>query len=167
MAWGYDGHTPRPEPNANLYDRMKGGPTPQACAERNKYLQEVDRFYSAATPFIKGTDIVKDKKAWLIGECMHIFFIGLCIGLENCFQKEISYDNFGSRFREILSISKAILNTHENAVFISTSQVVLGLGLVAQKCRDPIIRREAIAMLRGMARREVFCDCVILASICE
>jgi hypothetical protein len=99
---------------------------------------------------------------------MQIFFVGLRIGLETCFQKdEISYDNFGPRFRKILSISKAILNTHENAFFISTSQAVLGLGLTAQKCRDPIVRREAIAMLRGMARREVFCDSVILASICE
>jgi hypothetical protein len=61
MVWSYDGHTPRPDPNTNLYDRMKGSPTPQACAERNKYLEEVDRFYSASMPLFKRTDIVKEK----------------------------------------------------------------------------------------------------------
>ncbi|KAE9377258.1 hypothetical protein N431DRAFT_368998 [Stipitochalara longipes BDJ] len=168
MVWSYDGQTPHPDPNLNFYDRIKGNATPPACAERNKYLKEVDKFYSVATPLFKRIEIMKDKRAWLIAQCMHIYFIGLRIGLENCFQKdEVSYDIFAPRFREILSISKSILSTHENAFFIPTSQVVQGLGLVAQKCRESHVRREAITLLRTMARREVFVDSVILAGICD
>jgi Fungal specific transcription factor domain len=168
MVWSYDGCTPHPDRNMYQFDRMKGNPMPQACADRNKHLVEVDRFYAVVTPLIKRIDIMKDRKAWLIAQCMRIFFIGLRIGLENCFQKdEVSYDTFAPRFLEILSISKSILNTYENTFFIPTSQVVLGLGLVARKCRISYVRREAIGLLRTMARREVFCDSVILARICE
>jgi len=168
MVWSYGGQTPRPDVNVNFYDRIKGSPTPQACADRNKHLKEVDRFYSVATPLFKSIEFMKDRRALLIAQCMHLYFIALRIGLENCFQTdEVAYDIFVPRFREILSISKSILNTHENAFFIPTSQVVQGLGLVAQKCREPHVRREAITLLRTMARREVFFDSVILADICE
>lgn len=168
MVWSYDGHTPRPDYNMCLFDRIKGSRTPQACADRDKHLEEVDRFNSVVTPLIERVDIMNDRKAWLIAQCMQIFFVSLRIGLENCFQKdEVSYDSFAPQFREILSISKSIVNTHENTFFIPTSQVVLGLALIAQKCRDPDMRREAITLLRRMARREVFRDSVILARICE
>jgi Fungal specific transcription factor domain len=168
MVWSYDGVTPPPHPNQNLYDRMKANPTPLACAERNRYLEEVDRFDRAFKSLVNGIDVMKEKKAWLIAQCMQISLIGLRIGLETCFRKdEVSYDNFAPLFHEILSTSKAILNTHEDTFFIPTSQVALGLGVVAQKCRNPFIRREAITLLKTMARREMFCDSVILASICE
>jgi len=168
MVWSYDGKTARPNINLNFYDRLKGSPTSEACAERNKYLGELDKFCSAATPLFKRIDITTDKRAWLIAQCMRISFNGLRIGLENCFQKdEVSYDIFAPRFRKILAISKSILNTQQNASFIPTSQVVQGLGLVAQKCRDSHVRKEAITLLRTMARREVFVDSVILAGICE
>jgi len=168
MAWSYDENATRPNINTNLFDRIKANFTPQACVERDKYREEVDRFHSSVAPFIERIDITKDKTAWLTAQCMQIFFIDLQIGLDNCFEKdEVSYDRFTPKFLDILYVAKSILNNHDNAYFIPNTQVVLGLSLISQKCRVPFIRREAIKLLRMMNRREVCCDSEILAGICE
>ncbi len=168
VAWSYDEQATRSDVNMALFDRHKAKPTPQAYAERDKYRDQLERFHSSIEPLVKGIDIMKDKKAWLTVQCWQVFLAGLQIGPGNCFEKdEVSYDRVTPKFLEMLNVSKSIIGNNNHPYFIPNTQVVHALSVIAQKCRNPSIRREVIHSLRSMNTREMFCDSGILAAICE
>jgi hypothetical protein len=91
--------------------------------------------------------------------------------------REMDYDEYLEEFREIVDLC-AELESHcgpsklnkgdgESEVYVFDMQSVMPLDFIARKCRDPILRRRAIRLLKARPRRELFWDSVTAARVCE
>lgn len=69
-------------------------------------------------------------------------------------------------FREIIEMARIQLtcSTHD-PMFAFDMQNVWPLFVVAKKCRDPVVRREAVRLLIEWPRREGIWDSVVAAAI--
>jgi hypothetical protein len=169
IAWNYDKHTLNP-PDNNMYvlDKIKCNPTPQSLAERDKYSKELSQWYSAFTPLLDRSASGQDKRERFSAICLHIHYICTCIAMDCLFRKtEIFFDALTPTFIEILSFAKVLLADPDDSFFVFDSQVILPLEIVARKCRDPVIRREAIRLIFLVHRREGFMDSIVMAKICS
>jgi len=80
---------------------------------------------------------------------------------------EIFFDALTPTFIEMLSLAKVLLDNPDDSFFVFDSQVILPLEVVARKCRDPVIRREAIGLMFLVQRREGFMNSIVLAKTCS
>ncbi|KAI9734036.1 MAG: hypothetical protein M1818_006974 [Claussenomyces sp. TS43310] len=70
---------------------------------------------------------------------------------------EVVYDSFWEQFREIVALTRSLLESRKmprSTFFMFDMGLVVPLYLTALKCRDRVIRREAISLLRSECRRE-------------
>lgn len=74
-----------------------------------------------------------------------------------------SWDKFNPQFAEIVSLAASIVNTHDAGSLLATSArpsfsldngIIAPLYEVATLCRDPVIRRRAVQILRSAPRQE-------------
>jgi hypothetical protein len=96
--------------------------------------------------------------------------------------RQTDFDAFLKEFRQMVSLAKIILENESTdgasssegnagsyyssnggsgkgaGSFALDFQVIVPLYVVARKCRDPVIRRQAIALLLGKKRRESVWD---------
>jgi hypothetical protein len=83
-------------------------------------------------------------------------YIGLSVGLKQVFRSdEVFLDSFHSQFAEMTELVKASLEGHDSVFSLGTQGIIM-LYVVAKKCRDPLIRREAIKLLINKPRRGAF-----------
>jgi hypothetical protein len=169
MAWTYDEQALSP-PDINMYilDRIRSNPNQQALAERDRYSKELARWHSVFTPLLERSASGQDKRERDAAICLHIHYRCVFMALECMFTKnEVFFDTLMPVFAEMLSLAKVLLEEpDDDACFVFDSQVIVPLEIVAKKCRDPVIRREAIRLLFSIHRRECFLDSIVLAKIC-
>jgi hypothetical protein len=70
---------------------------------------------------------------------------------------EIMYDSLSAEFRYVVELSSALVSLQERAhesIYSSEIGILPGLYLTGTKCRDPILRRRALALLTSCRRRE-------------
>jgi hypothetical protein len=168
-AWNYDKHTLNP-PDNKMYvlDKIKCNATPQSLAERDKHSKELSRWFSAFTPLLERAASGQDKRERYSATCLQIHYLCTCIAMDCLFRKtEIFFDALTPTFIEMLSLAKVLLANPDDSFFVFDSQVILPLEIVARKCRDPVIRREAIELMFSIHRREGFMDSTVMAKTCS
>lgn len=78
----------------------------------------------------------------------------------------MAYDEYINLFREVIELAKLQLScSSKDPMFAFDLQNVWPLFLVAKKCRDPGVRREAIRLLSEWPRREGIWDSVVAAAV--
>ena len=93
----------------------------------------------------------------------HVTYIGLVSALAT---NELFYDSLTPRFLEIIDTARTVFESSQKTNFTCSFRCVFPLYMVAKKCRDPTIRREAIRLLLSRPRREIFWDSIIAAKVC-
>lgn len=79
---------------------------------------------------------------------------------------EMAYDNYIDLFREMIELAKLQLScSSKDPMFAFDLQNVWPLFLVAKKCRERNVRREAIRLLAEWPRREGIWDSVVAAAV--
>jgi len=68
-------------------------------------------------------------------------------------------------FIEMKALRNSLLQ-HNDSIFTFDLQSVWPLDTVAKKCRDPLVRREAIGLLVCMSRRDGIWDSLLATKIC-
>jgi hypothetical protein len=92
-------------------------------------------------------------------------YIGLSVGLKGVFRSdEVFLDSFHSEFAEMVELVEVSLEGHDSLFSLGTQGIIV-LDVVAKKCRDPLIRREAIKLLINKPRKEAFWDRVLTTKI--
>ena len=106
-------------------------------------------------------------RASAIGIGYHLAYIKISTSFE---LMETIYDSFDLDFREIIRLSKYLIQTKRPSLFQKTafsldSVVGIPLFVTGMKCRDRLLRREASALLRHPERRECMWDSAMASVI--
>ncbi len=87
------------------------------------------------------------------------------------FKGETCYDEYSSDYEEVVRLAEALIEyekTHgdtRKAAFTSDGPIIPSVYVVILKCRDRIIRRRAIALLKSRPRRDVVMDSALIEKI--
>ena len=101
---------------------------------------------------------------------LHIDFHG-----QNAAQSSHSWDSHRRECEEIVDLASSIVKAHshksndgsEKPIFSMDQSIVTPLFTIAHRCRDPIIRRRAIALLYSAPRQEGLWHSIITARVAE
>ena len=98
---------------------------------------------------------VKSRKGWL-----------------DCCNNQMAWDHFLPLFDRIISLASLIVDSSctyhgSNSRFCLDSNVVAPLYAVAHRCRDPLIRRKAVSLLRKSHRQEGIWDSMMAMKAAE
>jgi hypothetical protein len=147
-------------------------PPEQLAAELKSHLDQLDAFAAAFQPILDTAigdegEIVKPS-ALILSLYQKITVITLAI-LSN--DSEMVYDDFLEDFKYVvrtcalLIASRDTTQQPQNPRFTFEVGIVPPLHVVATKCRDPVVRREAIQLLFASPRQEGMWDSVLSARI--
>jgi hypothetical protein len=81
------------------------------------------------------------------------------------------FDRFLPEYKDLVSKSRVLLNAlfdtkaPYNTTFLFDFQCIMPLYIVGRKCRDPVVRREAIALLLCQSWREGVWDSLLAGKI--
>lgn len=82
---------------------------------------------------------------------------------------ECYYDQYHDAAQKLVALARELLESQSSAskraVFTFDDGVVAGLFVVGVRCRDPVLRREALALLLDHPRREGFWDSASAATV--
>lgn len=151
-------------PTLSHFEASENAPA-SLVSEKQKYLDELEAWSRAFQPlFDKARPGTNDYLATRHLQ-MHYFPVHLTITMYPS-TSELAYDNYLWMFREIIEMARIQLtcSTHD-PMFAFDMQNVWPLFVVAKKCRDPVVRREAVRLLIEWPRREGIWDSVVAAAI--
>ena len=135
--------------------------TKQSC------LMEAERWMAAFRPLYKEAQQRARQRDFFVPAVLRAHYLTMCIVLENLMKaEELAYDESLEYFIEIVELSECLLKG-DDSYFTFDLKTVWLLDNVAKKCRHPIVRRNAIRLLRLRPRREGIWDSVIAANVCE
>jgi hypothetical protein len=166
------------KPSLSYFDTARPG-THDFEMERNQRLDDAEAFFRSFLPMFNQHRKNPGSKECLAVSALRIHFLVMVISLRNLgSQKEMSWDVEVDGFREIVELSEDCLFPPEvggkggkgkevGGEYVFDLQTVMPLDLTAKKCRDPVVRRDAIRLLRSRPRREGFWDSVVAARVCE
>lgn len=168
MCWAYDdGNSAAPSTSFSLMDRVSACTNPEAFREQEKYVKELIRWHDAFLPILQRARTPTGKEYFFAATCLQMHYLITYIGVISALvTNELFYDSLTTMFVEIVTLSKIVFGHSEKSNFTCAFRAILPLDLVAKKCRDPAIRREAIQLLLGKPRREVFWDSITAAKVC-
>jgi hypothetical protein len=133
--------------------------------EHFKYASEVMRWQEAFRPFRLSTTDPMRRSANLLqihARATQLVLDSLVI------TEECTFDKYLPEYREIVSLAKAIYKDPKmQAVFSVDFGLIPALYCVVKMCRDRVVRREAIALLRLAPRREGIWQSSLIAAIGE
>jgi hypothetical protein len=123
------------------------------------YSSENRRWSAAFKPLLLSIPSTNDNflNARILNIRSHAIAINLAGSLS---PSELVYDSFFREFKEIVTLAKAFLSHPRSSKILTegsfslTSRLIHPLQLVADKCRDRQLRREAIGMLKSKPWRE-------------
>jgi hypothetical protein len=87
------------------------------------------------------------------------------------FKGDTVYDALAAKFQEIVDLAKLFIehekvdNDSQRASFTFDDPFILSVYFPILKCRDPVIRRQAIALLESRVRRDGVMDSALMAGI--
>jgi hypothetical protein len=144
----------------------------QSQSLRGEYFQysgEITRWFSAFTPFYEALE--EKTRSWTAASILHIQAkTAEVMLLASLFGDEFSLDNFAPTFRSLVILGNTIAADPFFAtphLFTFDTGIVNPIRLIAKWCREPVIRRASLALLRKVAVREGIYDALIMASVSE
>ena len=154
--------------------------TERAESRRQDFELILQKWSFALETFLRLSEGRLDTKGLQAAQVLRIRYI---IGLMNLNSEDLTmnenemiWDKHCSAHKEILFLAKSIINLGSNrnysvssgkSEFTLDTGIVGPLGAVAYKCRDPIIRREAIDLLASAPRQEAGWNSIISAYVCK
>ncbi|VUC36554.1 unnamed protein product [Clonostachys rosea] len=87
--------------------------------------------------------------------------------------KEMGYDSFLPQFRQCVALAREIAKAHErysgsvNSTFTPEIGILPVLYIIGVKCRDPVVRRETLDILRRKPMQEAVWDSTSTARVVE
>jgi len=149
-----------------IWDRIAGKLSLSTVLELKELKNDFDRWAQAFDPLFKDA-LTPGKSEFRAAAIQRAHYLVEVIVFEQGLHvDEVCFDYFHNEFVEMVGLAKALLVSEESNFTLSTHSVVV-LDLVATKCRDPELRREAIRLLIDRPRREGFFDSVMVATICQ
>lgn len=142
----------------NVWERLsKIGAPPRALVDQQRqHIKDLDRWAAAFESLFKRSLTPAFQHERRFAAMLRMHYIGLSVGLKGVFRSdEVFLDSFYSQFAEMIELVEVSFEGHDS-VFSLGTQVIMMLDVVAKKCRDPLIRREAIKLLINKPRREAF-----------
>jgi hypothetical protein len=135
--------------------------------EKSRYLDEVIAWSHAFKPlFDKAQPGTND---FLATRHLQMHYLPVHLTLTQYTSlSELTYDAYLWMFKEIVEMARIQLSSlavMHDPTFSFDMQNVWPLFVVAKKCRDPIVRREAIRLLGEWPRREGIWDSVIASAV--
>ncbi|CZR56639.1 uncharacterized protein PAC_06528 [Phialocephala subalpina] len=137
-------------------------------AEEVFHSDEIARWLSAIEPFYNS--IVPNSREWKAATLLQIQAQTTKIMLNSVRPDESWADPFLPEFRWIAKAGKEIFddNLIQNGHrFSFDGGIIKPLWMIGTYCRESTVRREAIALLRKVAVKELFWDGLLHASACE
>ncbi|KUJ09974.1 uncharacterized protein LY89DRAFT_267533 [Mollisia scopiformis] len=163
FANAYDDKT---APHISVWERVSASATPAVLDDFETQRKAWYRWGQAFDPLFKHSLTPEGASTFFIMSVLRAHYLVLQLLFESVFQKdEVFYDYFHNDFVEMLALCKGLL-ANESSKFVLSAHTIVVLDLVAKKCRDPEVRREAIKLLGEKPRREAFWDSVMAAKIC-
>jgi hypothetical protein len=143
------------------FDTLEPFPSLSECTKHNQeqYATEIRRWEAAFEPLFLSTSPTKKEYLGIQllrirSNILHILLYG------ELTHTEMIYDTFLPEFTEIVTLSRSF-STHPDSEkifpkggFSSNNGLIYPLRLVADKCRDRNLRREAIALISSRPWRE-------------
>ena len=105
---------------------------------------------------------------------MHRILVGMLFGMKipaNNFEK--AWDDYYLEFKAMLGHAAEVLKLSQDsgngtwAVFSLDTGIILPLYIVATKCRHPVLRRRAIALLKSARRQEGVLNSLLTGRVAE
>jgi hypothetical protein len=136
------------------------------------YMSELTAFKHAFEPILTAAltpeDVVADPAALVVSLYYHCTLIMLSVVVSD---SEMVYDAFLSEFRYIVDTCARLISYSNITTgvprFTFDVGIVPPLHLTAIKCRDPVVRQEAIDLLFASPRQEGMWDSVLSARIAK
>lgn len=147
-----------------------------ALRERfNDYLTIMARWESAFDSVYTKVCSSTNQKDLIAAIDIKMRFICTYNAFSGAFQPETEYDALLPSYREAIVLVKKLIslitakgtNPKAAASFIFYGPIIGSLYCIVLKCRDPAVRREAIALLKAQPRREGLWDSVLTAKLSE
>jgi hypothetical protein len=153
-------------PTLAHFEHSENAP-PSLFAERRKYLNELELWSKAFRPLFDSAQPGTNDYLASRTLQMHYWPVHLTLALYPS-SSELAYDAYLDMFKELVEMAKiqlkSLANTHD-PTFSFDMQNVWPLFVVAKKCRDPVVRREAIRLLAEWPRREGIWDSDVAVGI--
>lgn len=141
--------------------------------QRQKHLQDFRNWHSAFQPLWDIAQSINNHKQFMTALTLEMRFKAIFTSslLGDHFKGDTVYDALTTEFREIVDLGKLFVK-HEKlergsqrATFTFDDPFISAIYNVILKCRDPILRREAIALLESHHRRDGVMDSAMMAKI--
>ncbi len=140
--------------------------------ELEGYSGELDRWATAFQPILNRARTPEGQLKILPASFLklHQKLLFILLGGLKCYH-ECLFDQFLPEFTEVVAIAESLLchphlaHSAGRAVFVFDPNIILPLLVVAIKCRNWVIRRKAIELLRANPRREGTWDSSLAAAI--
>jgi hypothetical protein len=150
-------------------------------AMKKHKLAQLERWMKAFGPMFDMKRRKRMSKECLAVAAMRAQYLTGYIGLKALGTlKETDYDEYLDNFRELTDLCQELVwhapvpevtrdgdGDGDGEVFLFDMQWVMPLDFTAKKCRNPVLRRRAIRLLKARPRRELFWDSVIAVKVCE
>jgi hypothetical protein len=146
-------------------------------------LKQLERWMASFRPLFEEKRMKRESKEYLSVSALRSQSLLVYIGMKNIgTMHETTYDEYLPCFQELVNMCEDLLcpgpgsrkedergaeGSGDGEMFVFDMQCVMPLDFVAKKCRDPVMRRKAISLLKFRPRREAFWDSVIAARVCE
>jgi hypothetical protein len=141
--------------------------------ERDKLLAELFEWRKALDQILSDDPGLEDNclPSNILDECriLSVLYFLEFIRLSTCFEDETAYDTYTPQFAEIITHSSALISVQENArrqLFTMEMGLIDPLYWTSLKCRDPVMRREAVKLLCNCGKEGVW-DGAIMASVAQ
>ena len=163
-------------------ERFADNPTskPELQERRRQFSAVVNDWLTAFQAFFREHGMSLDKKGLQAARSLEISYIFCSIyldlgGFSESFSSEMMWDKFLVRYERVVELASFVVNPTDGDYttqrqcreFSLDLNIVAPMYAVAHRCRDPIIRRKAVAILYAAPRQEGVWDGVLTARVAE
>lgn len=153
------------KPSLSHFDHGAAFTREDVLAQHKGYILESELWMSAFLPLFRNSQAAADTKESLASISLRMHFLAMYVSLVHLIDvEEVSYDRSRDVFIEIVTLAKTLLQ-YTGSIFTFDLQTVWPLDIVAKKCRESFVRREAIRLLACKPRREGIWDSLLAAKI--
>ena len=145
-------------------------PPEELLANVTKRLSELERWEAAASPLLKRLRKYGTEREVLAGTALEIQYAqSHCSLAATVGNGQMHFDSFLAHYKKVVAKCRVLLASLGPALgstrFTIDFQCLMALYVVARKCRDPVVRRDAIALLLSKSWREGVWDSVLAGKI--
>jgi hypothetical protein len=140
--------------------------------QRKKHLEDFRNWRSAFQPLWLHSQSKIDQRQHMAALSTELRFKAVFTSLlGDHFKGETTFDAFTAEFQEIVDLAKLYVehekmyDDSQRASFTFDGPFISSIYIPILKCRDPVVRREAIALLESRARRDGVMDSGFMARI--